>query len=98
MSQQELPVHVEDADQSQSAAPVEVSVNTTSKIKSPKKVKSSKIKDPITQQVKQRKKRTHRWTDANRKSFYEKCVPARQASLEAKKKLKAQATESKLEL
>lgn len=35
-----------------------------------------------------RKKRTHKWTEANKKSFYEKCVPARLASLARRKELR----------
>lgn len=42
--------------------------------------------DKIVKKI--RKKRTHRWTEANKKSFYEKCVPARLASLAKKKSLK----------
>lgn len=49
-----------------------------------------KIEKEALKEKKLRKKRTHKWTEANKKSFYEKCVPARKASLEAKKKLKEQ--------
>jgi hypothetical protein len=74
-------------------------VNETSAVKprrsSRRKVSTSddKIVDVQTMQQdlqKKRKKRTHRWTEANKKSFYEKCVPARQASLAAKQALKKQ--------
>lgn len=60
------------------------------KQKSVKKGKS--VKSEVVANEKTRKKRTHRWTEANRKSFYEKCVPARKASLEAKKKIKMQSS------
>lgn len=48
----------------------------------PQPIRTKKSRDP------DKPKRKHTWTDKNRVAFYEKCVPARLKSLEAKKALK----------
>ena len=57
-----------------------------------RKIKCKTNNVPITDK-KIRKKRTHKWTEANKKSFYEKCVPARKASLAARKAQKESQTQ-----
>lgn len=73
-------------------------------------VKEEKKEDPVTPPKKERKrklkdpdapvkpKRKHTWTEANRKIFYEKCVPARLKALEAKRAAKASQTEETKEI
>jgi hypothetical protein len=49
-------------------------------------VKSRSLLDlEITPVINKKRKRQHKWTEANRKVFFEKCVPARKASIEKKR-------------